>query len=1675
MMDLWVDGSGKGDWWCGSASGLGSVDDNEEEGIGVCYRASVFLGLPVLVALTGYCVAQVMEMKLKKRTHFPVWLAMRCIGSLDMVRAVACVSVAIFPFTAFLRERSEFAGEKDTQWVPFRVLDFVLIGLLPWGLLSVSWLLHEIRRGSEEWNWLRLFVVMEVIGESIKLWATVRNVESEYEENPDRREFIVVSSVILLVMKSFAAFVMVCFNRDWKSLRFRLRACAQRHNYHGMETLTRNESFMHSLESEEIDEEEEAAASSSRHISEKLHRTPEQYAGLLSRLCFAWLEPLMLSGYNRPLEQTDFYKLLRDDETTNLSRNFSEAFFDIKREEELREMDKNAHLTATDDSGHEYSRLESIVEEENNDNGNRQQQEENDDDNKGNLSTIVWALHQAGTLRPFYEAAFFKFIYDSLIFVGPQLLRRMVQFLQKPDAEPKEGYIIAGLMFLSAATQTFVLHIYFHRVFRTGMRVRSALLTSIYRKSLRLTPSSRQKRTTGEVVNLMSSDCTRLNMLFPYLHVTWSSPYQVALSLFFLWSELKYAVLVAVAVIFLVMTPLTAFVAGRIKTIQKELMKVKDERIRRTGEAITSIKVIKLYGWERTFREMIKDARDDELQLLRRYVKWRALGRTLWSSTSIMVTLCTFAAFVAMGGTLDAATAFTSLSLLSILRFPLAVLPNIFNSAIEASVSLRRIASFLYSEEIDFEALDEIKRDLNMPDGYAVSVKHGNFFWDDLRRSQALFEIDFEVRIGELCLVTGEVGSGKSALLKMLIGELQPGLADLASGDLPKIGVHGSVAYAAQSPWIQNATVRENILFGSPYDRDWYNRVVYACALASDFDQLADGDQTEIGERGINLSGGQKARVALARAVYSRADVLFLETCFEAVDEHVGAFLWKNCFRGILTEPHPVTKTLRTVLLVTHALKYADEADGVLVLKKGRIVEQGSAAEIRKSNRNSELARLSVRVEQLRNEAKAGSSSSPSNEDERRGSNADVMEDQQKFNDLMRRQSSLRRKKDGKAGGQGALIGEEERSVGRVSWSVYFQYVRAVGGWFVALIAFMGFLVRTILDVGTSAWLAFWSSHVKPSSKFEQQVAGRALVEAFESVDVLLTAAGSSILETGVFEIHGNDTLSNGIKDELNGDGGQDTGFYLGIYAALSIGGIIFIGLLTLYFAMSALTASRSMHAELVMSVCRAPMAFFDTTPIGRVLNRFSKDIYSIDETLPDSLYSFVGTTFQVLGTFGTIAAVVPPFFGVIPFMVLAYFYVQRYYIASSRELKRWDAVLRSPIYSHFSESLDGSTTIRAYGASQRFIKQNQIQLDIQLGAYYLSIAANRWLAVRLEFIGNFLVLSTAVFLVAFGGSINAAFAGLCLSYSLNVTQTLNWTVRMSVELENNVVSVERINEYIEIKSEAGELCSDPSKVPPEEEKFPKEGTIEFDNVFARYRPGLEDVLKAVTFRIEAGEKTAIVGRTGSGKSTLFLCLMRLIEPRNGRIYIDGYDVSNFGLERLRQGVAIIPQDPVMFRGTVRQNLDPKKQYTDAEIWQALEKAQMRAHIEGLASGSNQQEKDGALSFMLTEGGSNFSFGERQLIGVARAILRQCKILLMDEASSGLDASTDEILQKTIREEFRGTTTLTVAHRLETIMDSNVIIVMSNGSILEKAPPSDLLKDQNSEFFKLVQKMKNST
>ncbi|NWR32394.1 MRP1 protein, partial [Tachuris rubrigastra] len=1194
------------------------------------------------------------------------------------------------------------------------------------------------------------------------------------------------------------------------------------------------------------------------------------------------------------------------------------------------------------------------------------------------------------TFGPYFLMSFlFKAIHDLLMFAGPEILKLLLNFVNNKAAPDWQGYFYTVLLFVCACLQTLILHQYFHICFVTGMRLKTAIVGVIYRKALVITNSARKTSTVGEIVNLMSVDAQRFMDLATYINMIWSAPLQVILALYLLWQNLGPSVLAGVAVMIL-LVPINAVMAMKTKTYQVAQMKSKDNRIKLMNEILNGIKVLKLYAWELAFREKVLEIRQKELQVLKKSAYLAAMATFTWVCAPFLVALSTFAVYVTIDKTniLDAQKAFVSLALFNILRFPLNMLPMVISNIVEASVSLKRLRVFLSHEELDPDSI--IRGPTTEAEGCIV-VKNATFSWSKTD-PPLLNGINFTVPEGSLVAVVGQVGCGKSSLLSALLGEM-----DKKEG---YVVVKGSVAYVPQQAWVQNATLEDNIIFGREMNESRYKRVIEACALLPDIEILPSGDKTEIGEKGVNLSGGQKQRVSLARAVYCNADVYLLDDPLSAVDAHVG----KHIFEKVIG-PKGILKN-KTRVLVTHAINYLPQMDTILVMTDGEISEMGSYQELlEQDGAFAEFLRTYANTEQSMENS---DTNSPSAKEGKPVENGVLVNEAP--GKLMHRQlsnSSTYSRDTGKSPQQSStaelqkplaeknswkLTEADTAKTGRVKASVYWDYMKAIG-LFMSFLSIFLFLCNHIASLASNYWLSLWT----------------------------------------------DDPVINGTQ--------QYTNVRLGVYGALGISQGIAVFGYSMVVSVGGIFASRHLHHNLLHNVLRSPMSFFERTPSGNLVNRFSKEIDTIDSTIPPIIKMFMGSTFNVIGACIIILLATPIAAVIIPPLGLVYLFVQRFYVATSRQLKRLESVSRSPVYSHFNETLLGVSVIRAFEEQKRFIKQNDMKVDENQKAYYPSIVANRWLAVRLEYVGNFIVLFAALFAVIARNKLSAGLVGLSVSYSLQITAYLNWLVRMSSELETNIVAVERVKEYAEMEKEAEWSIEQTAPA----STWPEEGKVEFRGYGLRYREDLDLVLKNINVTINGGEKIGIVGRTGAGKSSLTLGLFRINEAAEGEIIIDGINIAKIGLHDLRFKITIIPQDPILFSGSLRMNLDPFDQHSDEDIWRSLELAHLKNFVSSLPDKLNHE---------CAEGGENLSVGQRQLVCLARALLRKSKILVLDEATAAVDLETDKLIQSTIKSQFEECTVLTIAHRLNTIMDYTRVLVLERGEVVECGSPEQLLQER---------------
>ncbi|XP_074069915.1 multidrug resistance-associated protein 1-like isoform X1 [Macrotis lagotis] len=1181
-------------------------------------------------------------------------------------------------------------------------------------------------------------------------------------------------------------------------------------------------------------------------------------------------------------------------------------------------------------------------------------------DKKPSLLQALWNTFNVSLI----QVALLKVFADILSFISPLIMKEMILFCENHHDLVWNGYGYAVALFIVAIAQTLVLQLYQRFNMLNSAKIKTAVIGLLFKKVLNLSNSSRKKFSTGEIINLVSADAQQLMDLTVNLNILWSAPLQILMAILLLWQELGPSVFAGVAVLLLVI-PINALVANRIKMLKKSQMKNKDEQIKLLNEILHGIKILKLYAWEPSYQKKIIEIREHELEIQKSSGYLTVFSILTLTCIPFLVSLATFGVYFFLddGNILTANKVFTSMSLFNILRLPLFDLPTVISAVVQTKISLGRLQDFLHAEELNPENTETY-----YPGNHAIEFTDASFTWEK-NQPPTLNDLNIKIPEGALVAIIGQVGSGKSSVLSAILGEMEK-----LKGTIQR---KGSVAYVSQQAWIQNSKLQENILFGSVMQKQYYERVLEACALLPDLEQFPNGDQTEIGERGVNISGGQKQRVSLARAVYSGADIYLLDDPLSAVDVHVGKHLFQNVIgsSGLLKN--------KTRILVTHNLTLLPQTDLILVMENGRVIQMGNYQEL--MSKTKDFINL-LQISSAQENAFASKEVSQSN-------CRTILKDT-----IMEQKESLTLDQE-----KPFSMKKEKIPTGGVKFSSIVKYLQAFGLFWMWL-CFATYLGQNLVSIGQNLWLSTWTKEakqVKDTKEWKQLRNNK------------LNVYGILGLIQGFLVCFGTYTITNG-----------------------------------------AFAASKTLHHQMLDNVMHLPFQFFETHPIGQIINRFTKDIFIIDMRFHYYLRSWINCTLDVLGTILVIVGALPFFILVVTPLVFIYFTIQRYYIASSRQIRRLAGASRSPILSHFSETLSGVSTIRAFGHQQRFISQNRDIVNENLVCFYNNIISNRWLSVRLEFLGSLLVFFAALLAVMAGDAMDSATVGLIISYALNITQSLNFWVRKACEIETNAISIERVFEYTNIKKEESWIKS---KRPPSQ--WPDKGIVEFVNYDARYHPDLGLALQDVTFQTHSEEKIGIVGRTGSGKSTLTNCLFRIIEKSGGKIVIDGIDISTIGLHDLRSKLNIIPQDPVLFSGTLQMNLDPLEKYSDNELWEALELCHLKDFVQSLPK---------RLLHEISEGGENLSVGQRQLLCLARALLRKTKILVLDESTASVDYETDNLVQSTIQKEFSDCTILTIAHRLHSIIDSERILVLDSGRIIEFEAPQNLIRQKGlfSEMLK---------
>ncbi|KAI9138247.1 P-loop containing nucleoside triphosphate hydrolase protein [Paraphysoderma sedebokerense] len=1299
---------------------------------------------------------------------------------------------------------------------------------------------------------------------------------------------------------------------------------------------------------------------------------PEATANIVSWSLFSWMSDIMLKGFKRPLQEKDLYRLSDDHLAGNLCQNF-ESLWKEEQDRVQRLLSESATQNLSAKQKKKLPKGPSLIRTLFRQFGRKWY-------NLNNLLIVFLDCINAYHFTCRALAGFIKLIGDIGQSVTPYFLKFIVDFISesqtidplqpKPDAYI--GYILIVSMLVLLIFKTVTENIFFQITMGIGLKIRATLTAAIFRKAMKLSSKARLVWNVGKITNVMSTDVARLDSVTPYIHYIYLAPIQIFIALGLLIAQLGPSALAGLGLMIL-FGPLQGIAMSVLSRLRKGVQAVTDDRVKLINESLQGIKIIKFFAYESAFLDSIAKLRLKELSFVRRLAVWKAAVFGIVEIIPVFASILVFIIYASLGNQLTPAVVFSSLALFNALRLPLLFVPMVISFAIDGKVAADRTGALLDAEELDSQPIRIADHDTSANViTWALKVSHADFRWESEPSNSSndsspgaetetlqeelpsLSDIDFEIPKGKLVAIVGRVGSGKSSLLNGIVGEMKR-----TKGE---VNICGKVGYCPQQPWIQNTTLKENVLFGLPYDEDRYKRALHYAALERDLEILPDGDLTEIGEKGINLSGGQKSRINIARAIYYNPDIILLDDVLSAVDSHVGSFLFNTTIKSALES--------KTRILVTHALHFVPFCDYIIHVESGKIVEQGNYQEL--IHANGKFAKMMQEFGSTEHRAK----NSPAQSDTYKAQKGTV--------DTKNKPAQL--------------MTAEERAVGAVAASVYFTYFKSMGG-LAVIFGLLSVLVSTQLArVGNDLWLSWWTANV------------------FKSL-----------------------TLSQ----------------YMGIYVAFGIAQAAFNVVYGISTAFAGIQAAKNLHISAITRVLYSPMSFFDTTPLGRIINRFSKDQDSVDNTLAESFRMFMSALSASLASFALIGAATPLF--LIPLAVLLplYYLIQLFFRATVRELKRLDSLKRSPLFAQFSESLSGIVTIRAYAEEDRFSEMNKRYIDESMQPYFLQFSASRWLSVRLEFIGGLLIFFAGLFGVTARDSIAPSLIGLSLAYALQITGVLNWCVRSATEVETQMNAVERISYYSELPTEADPII--PDKRPPE--SWPSEGRVVIEGLEMAYREGLPNVLHGINLNVPGGSKVGIVGRTGSGKSSIIVALLRLVEYKKGKITVDGIDISQIGLHDLRSRVAIIPQDPVLFAGTIRSNLDRFNKYSDEALWKTLEQVGLKEFVAGL---------DAKLDAPVTDNGENLSVGQRQLLCLARAMVVGAKLAILDEATASVDMQTDAVIQRSIRRDFKGSTILTIAHRLNTIIDYDYILVLDSGYVKEFAPPNVLLEDPKSLFSSMV-------
>lgn len=1294
--------------------------------------------------------------------------------------------------------------------------------------------------------------------------------------------------------------------------------------------------------------------------NEKLSN-PRETANLLSSLTFSWTIPTFIKGYRRDLEVSDLHETLKTHQSEKLGNKLAKSW-----EQEQARVERKG---------------------------------------KGTPSLTKTLIKVFGAEVMVY-GLFLAFVEIGIRMLQPLAVGKLIDFFRQNQTEISEtdAYLYAAGVIGCSLANVFVVHPYMMAILHMGMKLRVSCCSLIYRKALKLSKTALRETTVGQVVNLLSNDVNRFDIAIIFLHYLWLGPLETIIVTYFMYQQIGVSAIIGV-ISLLMFVPLQGYLGKRISIVRLRTAIRTDERVRLMNEIIAGMQVIKMYTWEKPFAALVAYARKSEIKAIRASAYIRGiLVSFIMFSTRISIFISVLA-YVLFGEHISAEKVFVITSYYNILRQTMTVFfPQGIALTAEAMISINRLQKFLLYEETQLSVeFTKIARDLTYPklkddskqqngittteirapdnNEKGIFLRNASAKWIKNFTENTLNTITMCVKPGRLTAVIGPVGAGKSSLLHAILKELP-----LSEGS---VEINGEISYASQEPWLFAGSVRQNILFGLPMDKDRYKKVVKKCSLERDFSLFPYGDKTIVGERGVSLSGGQRARINLARAVYKQADIYLLDDPLSAVDSHVGKELFEKCITGFLRE--------KTVILITHQIQYLKEVDHLIILNNGSIQAEGNYHELKESG----LDFANLLQEEEAQEIIDDKGISSKNRIRQNSIQSVTSVDENKTVETLEEPEEV----------------EETRTKGSVSSGVYKAYFAAGGNCCVIFTMFFSFVLAQIAASAGDYFITFW---------------------------------------VNLEETRTNNTYFEFVSDDERSFWEFSTKTCIYVFSAISAATVIISLARSFYFFYICTRASRRLHDNMFTSLTRATMRFFNTNTSGRILNRFSKDMGAIDELLTSALIDVLQIGLQLLGII-IVVSIVNPWLLLSTVAVGVIFYFLRiFYLATSRSIKRLEGVTRSPVFGHLNASLQGLTTIRAFKAESVLEREFDHHQDLHSSAWFLFIATSRAFGFWLDLVCIIYIAIVTLSFLVIGGEQYGGNVGLAITQSIALTGMFQWGMRQSTELENQMTSVERVLEYSRLPSEPP-LESASDKKPPL--SWPEIGRVQFQNVYLKYGPEEPPVLRNLNFTVEPKEKIGIVGRTGAGKSSLIAALFQLTET-DGAIIIDGRKIKELGLHDLRSKISIIPQEPVLFSGTMRKNLDPFDEYSDDLLWKALAEVELKQAVSDLPGGLNSK---------MSEGGSNFSVGQRQLVCLARAIIRNNKILVLDEATANVDPQTDTLIQRTIRNKFEDCTVLTIAHRLHTVMDSDKVLVMDAGAMVEFNHPHILLQNPNGFLFNMVQ------